>query len=149
MRRSVDPKTDGLIYYVLDATRSEQRVKIGYTASLKQRLGALTLQTMSRQTPIVLALEEGGTLLETQRHEQFKHLWLIGEWHRFGADLDAFLADFPNPIGWLSDHPRLWLYADGWQSFNGWAVSANEDAVDEAAHILTIQQALLPASVSF
>lgn len=40
--------SSGLIYYLLDANRHEQRVKIGYTTNLAQRLHDVARQTKSR-----------------------------------------------------------------------------------------------------
>jgi hypothetical protein len=113
-------ETEGLIYYLLDATRLHQRVKIGYTHHLGERLSVLAGDTMMRQRPIVLALEEGGTKLERERHDQFRDLWTMGEWFEYGLALDAHLRELPNPIGWLTEHPHLWHFARGWQGFSGW-----------------------------
>lgn len=110
----------GLIYYVLDATRLALRVKIGHTHELGARLTALASDTAMRQRPIVLALEEGGTELETQRHEQFRDLWLMGEWFDYRDPLVSHMRELPNPIGWLIDRPHLWHFARSWQGFTGW-----------------------------
>jgi len=64
-------RTAGLVYYVLDASRFELRVKIGSTTNLSERLKSLARQTMSRQQPLVLALEDGGEQREFERHQQF------------------------------------------------------------------------------
>lgn len=117
----MNQETEGLVYYLLDANRLSQRIKIGYTNSLGARLNALAADTMMRQRPIVLALEEGGTKLERERHDQFRHLRTMGEWFEYGQDLDAHLRELPNPIGWITDRPDLWRYARGWRSFSGWA----------------------------
>lgn len=113
--------TDGLIYYLLDASRAEQRLKIGYTQNLSDRLKALANETMSRQRPLVLALEAGGITLERERHDQFAALRVVGEWFRYEDPLRSFVAELPNPIGWMLDHPDLWIYAKGWQGIAGWA----------------------------
>jgi hypothetical protein len=110
----------GLIYYLLDASRLEQRLKIGYTANLNQRIAALTPQTLSRQIPLVLALEEGDSYREKERHEQFDKYRVMGEWFRYEGELFEHVRELPNPIGWLNDHPKLWRFAGGWQSFTGW-----------------------------
>lgn len=112
---------DGLIYYLLDATRLNQRVKIGYTQALGDRLNGLVADTMMRQRPIVLALEAGGTALEKERHDQFGDLWTMGEWFDYGSALAEHLQGMPNPLGWLTDRPELWHFARGWQSFTGWS----------------------------
>lgn len=112
-------QTDGLVYYLLDATRLAQRVKIGYTTRLGPRIVDITRDTMMQQTPIVLALEEGGKRIELGRHIQFHDLRIMGEWFEYGPALQAHLSQLPNPIGWLRDHPELWHYAAGWHSFNG------------------------------
>lgn len=127
-------ETEGLIYYLLDATRLTQRVKIGYTQSLGERINALASETMMRQRPIVLALEEGGTNLETQRHDQFRNLWLMGEWFEYGQPLASHLQTLPSPIGWLLDRPDLWNFARGWQSFSGWTRQRTKvDQLEEPA----------------
>jgi hypothetical protein len=112
--------TEGLVYYLLDATRLEQRVKIGYTTNLGERLTALASDTLMRQRPIVLALEAGGTELEQRRHDQFRELWVMGEWFEYGPALAEHLRSLPNPMGWLLDNSHLWCYAKGWQGFTGW-----------------------------
>jgi hypothetical protein len=112
--------TEGLVYYLLDATRLGQRLKIGYTANLRQRLNALAAEATSRQIPLVLALETGGVAHERHLHEQFAGYRLMGEWFRYEGALLAHIRDLPNPMGWLSDRPELWRFAGGWQSFNGW-----------------------------
>jgi hypothetical protein len=128
--------TDGLIYYLLDATRLAQRVKIGYTQDLGQRLTALASDTMMRQRPIVLALEEGGTILERKRHEQFRSLWIMGEWFDYEAELREHIAGLPNPIGWLLDRPHLWHYTRGWQSFTGWVRQrANTELLEQTGKV--------------
>jgi hypothetical protein len=104
---------NGLIYYLLDATRLAQRVKIGTTTSLKSRLAALRYQTVARQDPLVLALEPGGYTVEKQRHQQFDDLRLGGEWFSYEGALREWVAELPNPVGLLYDNPDLWQYARG------------------------------------
>lgn len=114
-----NPETGGLVYYLLDATRLTQRVKIGYTTKLTERIANLASETMMWQRPIVLALEPGGIGTERKRHNQFRHLRIMGEWFEYGPELQEHLRQMPHPIGWLRDHPELWHYAGGWQSMTG------------------------------
>lgn len=106
----------GLVYYVLDATHRDQRVKIGTTVDLRSRLVTLRAQTTTRQEPLVLALELGGDGVERRRHEQFADRRLTGEWHdyHYGDDLWGHVKALPNPLGWLADTPEAWPYARGW-----------------------------------
>lgn len=114
------PRSEGLVYYLLDANRDTLRVKIGTTTRLRDRLKTLAPLTMSRQPPLVLALEGGGYEREAQRHTQFDTHRIMGEWFEYEQDLLAHLASMPHPLGWLADHPEMWTYADGWQGFVGW-----------------------------
>lgn len=111
---------EGLVYYLLDATRREQRIKIGYTTGLAQRLLDLSKKTMCRQTPIVLALEAGNLDTESERHMQFAEHRLIGEWFDPTPPLMAWIAGMEHPVAYLSDRPHLWAHARGWQQFTGW-----------------------------
>lgn len=141
-------KTDGLIYYLLDATRLTQRIKIGYTQNLGERLTNLASDTMMKQRPIVLALEAGGTDLERQLHEQFRDLWVMGEWFEYCSPLRAHIAALPNPIGWLMDRPELWHYAKGWQNFAGWARQrAYQEQKEQTHYPSTEDPAFLPKKV--
>lgn len=103
----------GLIYYVLDATRHSQRVKIGFTRNLKNRLDQLTQQTVTRCRPIVLALEAGTMADEQRAHVEWCRFRLDGEWFRYEGLLQEHIADLPNPVGYLLDHAELWQYAGG------------------------------------
>lgn len=103
----------GLVYYLLDATRLSQRVKIGRTVNLKQRLAALRAQTVAQQVPLVLAVEAGGIALERTRHLQFAELRLGGEWFHYTGALREWVADLPNPWSLIQDNPNLWAYARG------------------------------------
>lgn len=108
-----DPLRLGLVYYALDATRLHQRVKIGFSSKLEERLTALRMQTASRQRPILLAVEAGDMALETQRHAEFRDLRVAGEWFNYGMKLSSHIADLPNPHAFLADRPELWQYAKG------------------------------------
>lgn len=114
------PRSEGLVYYALDANRNSLRVKIGTTTDLWGRLRSLTPRTMSRQAPLVLALEEGGHEREAERHAQFRAHRMMGEWFEYEQDLLTHLASMAHPVGWLADNPELWTYANGWQGFVGW-----------------------------
>jgi hypothetical protein len=115
-----------LIYYVLDASRRTQRVKIGITTNLDQRLVALRAQTMSRQLPIVLALEEGNRTIEADRHREFMAARLSGEWFRYAipSPLADWVASLENPIAFLSDREHLWPDAGGWANTPSPAVTS-------------------------
>lgn len=110
----------GLIYYLLDANRFEQRIKIGYTTNLALRLRDVACQTMARQEPLVLALEPGPMTLERERHAQFKSQRVLAEWFRYEGPLVEHIAALPSPIGWLTDNPPMWLFLGGWQRFPIW-----------------------------
>lgn len=67
-----------VVYYM----RLGNRVKIGWTTNLTVRRAAI-------QPEEVMVTEPGGQKLEYQRHQQFKHLRVSGEWFR----LEGPLAD--------------------------------------------------------
>lgn len=103
----------GLVYYLLDATRLAQRVKIGRTVNLRQRLVSLRTQMVANQTPLVLAVEAGGAVTERRRHEEFASLRLGGEWFHYVGPLRDWIASLPNPWAFIQDDPSLWAYARG------------------------------------
>lgn len=133
MRRSSRHNDEpGLIYYVLDANRLVQRVKIGFTTSLGARLNELKAQTFGRQQPLLLALEEGNRRDEEQRHQTFKRLWLHGEWFQYQDELAEHIRGLEQPFAFINDRPGLWYYAGGWHGFSGWAnVQFGSPAVSE------------------
>lgn len=104
----------GLVYYVLDATRRVQYLKIGYTANLSSRVKELAGISTSRQPPLVLALEEGSLAIERERHEKFAELRSHGEWFRYVDPLKDFVAEMEHPFAYLLDRPYLWRWAGGW-----------------------------------
>lgn len=121
----------GLVYYVLDASRLTLRVKIGFTTRLGARLEQLRSQTVTRQQPLVLALEDGDRLTEAERHKQFKRLWMHGEWFRYEDELESHLRTLPQPYGFINDRPDLWRFAKGWCGFEGWARTCGPPSLDE------------------
>lgn len=126
----------GLIYYVLDATRLTQRVKIGTTTNLDQRMKALHRQTASRQDPIVLAVEAGGIAREHALHAQFSRFRLTGEWFRYEAELRDYIAGLDHPVAYLSDREELWHLAGGWNVVpftTATGMAAEDDLVEAAA----------------
>jgi hypothetical protein len=111
---SVRASTDGLVYYVLDASRIVQYLKIGYTTNLKQRVIDLRGITTSGQSPLVLALEDGGEFAERQRHVEFAELRSHGEWFRYESPLREHVASMDHPFAFMLDRPHLWRWAGGW-----------------------------------
>lgn len=76
-RRERHPDGDPpCVYYA----RLGNRVKIGYTLNLPQRMSVF-------QPEEVLATEPGGILVEARRHEQFARLRVSGEWFRYEDEL--------------------------------------------------------------
>jgi len=82
-REAVDPNSTGYVYYM----RINGRIKIGYTANLRQR---------SRNYPPgteLLAVEPGTRELEKRRHDQFVRSLAQGrEWFAESDDLIAHIA---------------------------------------------------------
>lgn len=80
------------VYFVEDATGA---VKIGYSASIKNRLASL--RTGSANALRVLLLLRGGRELEAELHRKFARQRLSGEWFRKDENLRDFIE---NPIGY-------------------------------------------------
>lgn len=70
-----------IVYYL----RFADRIKIGTTKNLGSRLKVIPHDE-------VLATEPGDHELEHQRHEQFAHLRITGEWFESGPDLLAHIS---------------------------------------------------------
>lgn len=111
IRRS---RAAGVVYFALDATRVTQFVKIGYTSGLVNRMQALKGMTGCGQTPIVLALEEGGHEREKQRHAEFAELRSHAEWFHYTGALKAAIAAMEHPFSYILDRPRVWKFCAGW-----------------------------------
>jgi hypothetical protein len=75
-----------LIYYV----GVGDRIKIGKSgaANLGARMSMLRAE-------VLLAVEPAGELTERQRHDQFSHARLTGEWFEPTSDLLAFIDSLP------------------------------------------------------
>ena len=107
-------KITGLVYYVLDATRLNLYLKIGYTTDLKGRVYALRDITASGQPPVVMAIEAGSLSVERQRHQEFGLLRSHGEWFCYDGDLRKAVAEMEHPASYLLDRPWLWRFSGGW-----------------------------------
>lgn len=104
----------GLIYYMLDADRHSQRVKIGTTESLAARILDVRSQTFNRQGPLLLAVEIGGFTREKQLHAQYALQRLTGEWFKYEGQLRDYISTLDHPYAYISDRPELWCFAGGW-----------------------------------
>jgi hypothetical protein len=78
--RKAELKKQAVVYYIAQG----QRIKIGYTTNMAQRMSAL-------QPDAILATEPGTRRLETSRHSQFRHLRSAAgrEYFTAGPDLLA------------------------------------------------------------
>lgn len=74
-----------LVYYA----RLGNRVKIGYTTDLRQRM-------IHIQPEEVLAVERGGPRVEAKRHVQFAGLRVSGEWFRLEGALADHISQLPD-----------------------------------------------------
>ena len=89
-KRLIDPyvgkKTEryGMVYFI----QFGDRIKIGYTTDLDQRMNALPHDK-------ILALIAGTMTDERRCHEKFAHLRLTGEWFSAGPDLLKFIDKLP------------------------------------------------------
>jgi hypothetical protein len=92
-RRERNPAMIGqtVVYYV----RFRDRIKIGYTRNLSERLAVLPHDE-------VLALEIGDREVEQMRHRQFAHLNEHGEWFRDAPELRAHAAKIREEYPWDS-----------------------------------------------
>lgn len=73
-----------VVYYA----RLGNRVKIGYTANLTNRMANI-------QPEQLLATERGGPKLEAERHGQFASLRVVGEWFRYEQPLIDHVTALP------------------------------------------------------
>lgn len=79
--RPPEPVKAGSVYYILFG----DRVKIGYTTNLSERLRAIPHDA-------VLAVEPGSMQDERARHAQFHDLRVVGEWFRYEEPLQSHIA---------------------------------------------------------
>lgn len=89
---------NGWIYYALGATAQFQWVKIGFTASLRQRMNSLRREAPGRQIPTVLAVEAGTLADEIERHAHWTAYRVRGEWFRYEGDLLRHIASLPDLV---------------------------------------------------
>lgn len=80
-RKAARPVDLGIVYYI----RFADRVKIGYTTNLRQRLHNLPHDE-------VLATEPGTLQDERARHVAFADLRVTGEWFRYEEPLVSHIA---------------------------------------------------------
>lgn len=73
--------TSSVVYYM----RIGNRVKIGYTTNLASRLSTINPEEL-------LVVEPGNRLKEIERHRQFSHLRVHGEWFRLEGSLAIHIA---------------------------------------------------------
>lgn len=86
------PDKPGWVYFA----EGGEKVKIGFTRSLRQRLH--DLRTASSDFLHVSGVIEGATP-ETEReiHKRFKTEWTRGEWYRLSPRLKAFIREHASP----------------------------------------------------
>lgn len=82
----LDIQQGGIVYFV----RLDDRVKIGKTLNLSQRL-----QAFSNPLIQVVATEPGYTVRERQLHKRFANLRVAGEWFRLEAPLADYIRSLP------------------------------------------------------
>lgn len=81
--RSTEP---GYVYFA----RFGDRIKIGFTTNLKQRMGNIPHDQMIGSVP--------GTMSDEKRcHAAFEHLRIVGEWFEPGQDLLDFIDEVSQP----------------------------------------------------
>ena len=73
-----------LVYYI----RFADRVKIGFTSNLRNRLADLQYEEL-------LAVEVGGRPTEALRHKQFAKYRVIGEWFELSDELRDHIEHLP------------------------------------------------------
>ena len=78
-----------MIYFIQETGLFRNRVKIGLTSNLKDRLSALRGTSPSRLK--VLLTLPGDVQAETDYHERFTKYRLHGEWFKFGLHLRLFI----------------------------------------------------------
>lgn len=93
--REVPPRPHPPVVYYL---RFSDRIKIGMSTNLGNRLVDLPYDEL-------LGIESGGQDVERQRHREFAHLRVVGEWFQADAELMAHidtLASGPDEISRLT-----------------------------------------------
>lgn len=100
------------VYYV--HSPELELIKIGFADNPHNRLSSLRCHSPARL--VMLAAEDGGRKLEQQRHADFQHLHVRGEWFRYAGALRAFVEalppyvapkgkQLPGPLGaWIKSH---------------------------------------------
>lgn len=83
-RYLVRAEVRSVVYYMRIGTR----VKIGYTTNLRSRLNAINPEEL-------IATEQGGPKREAERHQEFAHLRVHGEWFRFEGTLVDHVKNLP------------------------------------------------------
>jgi hypothetical protein len=91
------PTVGGFVYYA----RSYDRMKIGFSRNPWSRISELNLATPGIT---LVAKEIGDFSLEKQRHTQFSHLRIEGEWFRIEADLEQFVASLVVSANVTTEH---------------------------------------------
>lgn len=87
-------QTEGYIYFV----QCGEFVKIGYTANPNSRMSKF--KTNNPYECRLVALIDGGKIIEAQMHERFAEFHHRGEWYRCGDALMSFIAS-------LSEQPTV------------------------------------------
>ncbi|MFF3625424.1 hypothetical protein [Streptomyces sp. NPDC002467] len=83
--------SDGIVYYTTWPSRSD-RLKIGTTADARKRFSSGDLRPFGER-PRLLVVEPGGSYEETQRHWQFGHLRVAGEFFDYRSELVDHVAE--------------------------------------------------------
>jgi Meiotically Up-regulated Gene 113 (MUG113) protein len=93
------PRTE-VVYYI----QFDDRVKIGTTAHIHDRLGQLPYDRL-------LGLEPGGYDVERRRHDQFRLCRIRGEWFAASEELLQHAAscrrEHPELLGGFDGQPRV------------------------------------------
>lgn len=88
--KQTDKERDvSVVYYM----RIGERVKIGTTTNLKKRMASIGPEEL-------LATEPGWYDLEKQRHAQFTHYRVKGEWFRYEGAVKQHVMELRKKLGW-------------------------------------------------
>lgn len=115
------PSDQGEVYFA--EAIGAGAVKIGFTwKGTRNRIQSMQSHNHCELRLVCVIAAEPET--ESQLHQQFAHLWIRGEWFRFGDEIKAFISDHPAPTILLPKEVPVRCYKCRW---GGWRSLITEE----------------------